>query len=200
MTYEARAHGCHPGIDYRADRPFIAWTRPQLLRGIEQWLRLNPPRLELATLALEELVSRGQNRAEAAWMLFAHAGLRPIPWLVRARQAVRSEFPRSATLMGRGRVYVILRDGYTEQNGVYGAYVGVTAKPVEKRFLEHRTGIRAARGLQEHGIELLYSLFDWINPIPGGRDARSRFETRLHVTLEAVIAKVTGDVCQEMAV
>ena len=63
---------------------------------------------------------------------------------------------------------MILRDGYSEMNGFYGAYVGVTRHSVENHFLQHRTGIRAAQGLPAHGIELLYSLFSWANPIPGG--------------------------------
>jgi hypothetical protein len=70
MPYEPVAHGKLDGLDYRAPRPFMNWQRPDLLEKIEEWIALNPPRLELATLAYEELKSRGENRARAALQLF----------------------------------------------------------------------------------------------------------------------------------
>ena len=91
---------------------------------------------------------------------------------------------------------MILRSGYTEMNGFYGAYVGVTSHRVEERFRQHLTGIRAASGLQNHGIELLYSLFSWANPVPGGKDIRRIHETNLHDLLERrSVPRVTGDRC-----
>ena len=119
---------------------------------------MNPPRLELATLAYEELASRGENRARAAQRLFP-GHLPPIPWLTAARQEVLAELDPSTTPRANGRLYVILRSGYSEMSGYYGAYVGVTSHRVEERFRQHLTGIRAASGLEKHGIELLYSLF-----------------------------------------
>ena len=199
MSYIALAHGPLKGLDYRANRPFKDWRRPEMLERIEEWLGLDPPRLELATLALDELNIRGLNRAHAALPLFVEAGIPPIGWLPAARRNVLEQLRPPATRRGRGRLYVILRDGYTESNGHYGAYVGVTGKRVEDRFVEHRRGIRAGRGLKHHGIELLYSLFAWANPIPGGSLVRREYETRLHRLLEAAIPNVSGDVITQNA-
>ena len=165
MPYEPVAHGKLEGLDYQATRPFFNWRRPDLLEKIQEWVALNPPRLELATLAYEEVKNRGENRAKPALRLFPKH-LPPIPWLAAARQDVLAELEPSTTPRANGRLYVILRSGYTEMNGFYGAYVGVTSHRVEERFRQHLTGIRAASGLQNHGIELLYSLFSWANPVP----------------------------------
>ena len=70
MPYEPVAHGKLEGLDYRAPRPFMNWRRPDLLEKIQEWVALNPPRLELATLAYEELKNRGENRAKSALRLF----------------------------------------------------------------------------------------------------------------------------------
>ena len=143
---------------------------------------MNPPRLELATLAYEELKKRGQNRAKPALGLFP-AHLPPIPWLVAARQDVLAELAPSTTSRANGKLYVILRSGYAEVNGFYGAYVGVTSHRVEERFLGSIcSGIQAAGGLQKHGIELLYSLFSWADPVPGGRDIRGAYVQRQSYT------------------
>ncbi|MET1085199.1 MAG: hypothetical protein ABWY12_19500 [Burkholderiales bacterium] len=61
MPYQPVAHGKLEGLNYRAPRPFISWRRPDLLKKIQEWVALNPPRLELATLAYEELGYRGEN-------------------------------------------------------------------------------------------------------------------------------------------
>lgn len=193
MPYDAVAHGRFDEIDYRAAFPFISWRRSDLLEKLTKWLSMNPPRLELATLAYDELLRRGENRARAARRLFPDY-LPPIPWLGAAREQVVANFCTSNTPRGRGRVYVILRGGYSARSGCYGAYVGVTCRSVERRLIQHRTGIRSARGLEEHGIELLYSLFPGINPIPGGASERRIAETCLHRLLATKIPKVTGDI------
>ena len=193
MPYEPVAHGKLEGLNYRAPRPFINWRRPDLLEKIQEWVALNPPRLELATLAYEELKNRSESRAKAALRLFPKH-LPPIPWLAAARQDVLAELEPSTTPRANGRLYVILRSGYAEMNGFYGAYVGVTRHRVEERFRQHLTGIRAASGLQKHGIELLYSLFSWANPVPGGKDIRRIHETKLHELLaKRAVSKVSGD-------
>lgn len=194
MAYAPIAHGPLHGLDYHAARPFMSWQRPHLLVGIEEWLSLDPPRLELATLAMDELTARGISKAIRAHRLFQQAGIEPIPWLAKARAKVLCDLPVSTTPRGKGRIYVMLRGGYTAQSDHYGAYVGVTSKRVEDRLIEHRTGIRSGSGLKEHGIELLYSLFDWANPIPGGNIIRREHETRLHKILAEIVPRVSGDI------
>lgn len=186
-----------PGIDYLHPQPFRDWKSPILTAAIGGWLQQNPPHLELATLALHELEARGDDLN--AGMKFAKADLHPIPWLVTARDAVRTVFP--ATLIDdqmsgqrRANVYVMLRGGYTDQNQWYGCYVGSTKKSPTARCLEHRKGVRAGRGLPRYGIEPLWSLFDFLNPVPTAKAARMEWETRLHEALAPIVPKVTGDV------
>ncbi|MEM7301700.1 MAG: hypothetical protein AAF468_11510 [Pseudomonadota bacterium] len=196
-TYAPKCHGRFPGIGLGKDRPFEVWQTTHLDTLVRGWLGQNPPCLELATFALAELKDR---RAElASEMAFADQDLEPIPWLIEARNHVRGKFLEEADVIStdkrrRGSVYVILRGGYTSENGWYGAYVGSTIKPVEKRFLEHRKGVRSARGLPKYGIEPLYSLFGFVNPLPSSKDRLREWETRLHEALAPIVPKVTGDV------
>ncbi len=186
-----------PGLNYAHPRPFRNWTDKQLTAATGGWLSGDPPSLELSTLALDELRSRGTD-LEAS-MKFADAGCEPVPWLAEAGERVRAVFtPEVLDTQKTGRlganVYVVLRWGYTAENGVYGAYVGSTGKSPAIRCAEHRKGIRSARGLPKYGIEPLWSLFDFINPVPKARAGREEWETRLHEALAPVIPKVTGDV------
>lgn len=197
--YHAVYFGPYPGLDYRAARPFERWQAPHLIRSMKEWLTQNPPRLELATLALEELRLR-DSKVLNAEMVFADCELAPIDWLNPARQAVAQAFPKSwdgwaQVRRSGGSVYVILRDGYSQENGVYGAYVGSTKLTLEKRFMEHRQSSRAGRGLQAHGIEPLFSLcMPFLRKAPLARASLLDWETRLHHALAEVIPKVGGDV------
>ncbi|MBD8878488.1 hypothetical protein [Roseibium polysiphoniae] len=201
MEHRRHAPDCNPpldGLDYSSPRPFSMWKSGHLDTLIGGWLQLQPPCLELATLALEELTIRREDLQ--ARMKFANADLEPIVWLADARRSVRDVLlpdiqetaPKSSA---RGKVYVILRGGYTETNLWYGAYVGSTTRPIGKRFAEHRAGgPRSARGLPTHGIEPLYSLFAPLNPVASSRGKLREWETRLHECLAPIVPKVTGDV------
>ena len=166
---------------------------------MQAWLVQNPPRLELATLGLEELKVRREATLIKAEMAFAENRLSPIDWLNPARKAVAQAFPKSwegwaaAKRLG-GTVYVILRDGYSAQNGFYGAYVGSTKQTLERRFMEHRQSSRAGRGLPAHGIEPLFSLSLPLRKAPLARAALLAWETRLNHALAEVVPKVSGDV------
>ncbi len=186
-----------PGINFAHPKPLRNWPDRPLAAAIGGWLSCDPPLLELATLALEELRLRGADLN--AGMKFVEADLEPIPWLSEARNAVRQTFTDevlSTQKEGKlgANVYVMLRGGYTADNGWYGAYVGSTGKKPGRRCVEHRKGIRSARGLPKYGIEPLWSLFDFINPVPKARAGREEWETRLHEALAPVVPKVTGDV------
>ncbi|EFL89883.1 hypothetical protein [Ahrensia sp. R2A130] len=197
--YAVGKYAKFPGLAYSHPKPFRNWSDTQMTAAIGGWLSQNPPGLELATLALNELRSRRTDMA--ASMKFAEHDLEPIIWLEEAGAKVRETFPRDlldAHMEGQGakgaNIYVMLRGGYSSENGIYGAYVGSTGKPVPRRLTEHRKGIKSARGLPRHGIEPLWSLFDFINPVPKKRAAREEWETRLHEALAPVVPKVTGDV------
>lgn len=198
QPYHAVYAGPYPGFDYKAARPFERWQAPHLLRSMKDWLHQNPPRLELATLALEELRRRGKPGLQAE-MLFADRGLLPISWLAEARQAVATAFPKTWDGWDKvkrrgGTVYAILRDGYTEQNAVYGVYVGSTKRSLDVRFMEHRQSSKSGRGLQAHGIEPLFSLCLPLRQAPLAKTSLRDWETRLHKALETVVPRVSGDV------
>ena len=186
-------------VDLALPRPFERWHVAPMEAAIGGWLSESPPRLELATLALVEIERRG-NESLRARMRFARYGLEPIPWLPAAHAKVRETFtPAVLASQKTGRlgahVYVVLRGGYTASSGFYGAYVGSTGRTVAARIAEHRRGgRRAARGLPRHGIEPLWSLFDFINPVPRTKAGREEWETRLHEALAPVVPRVTGDV------
>ncbi len=196
-TYKVGNFAKLPGLDYAHPAPFRNWKDAVLTAAIGGWVRQDPPALELATLALNELRSRGTDLNAA--VKFAGAGLEPIGWLADAGNAVRATFSEDVlTIQKEGHlganVYVVLRGGYLAPNGWYGAYVGSTGKTPARRCVEHRKGIRAGRGLPRYGIEPLWSLFDFINPVPKARQGREEWETRLHEALAPIIPKVTGDV------
>ena len=92
-------------------------------------------------------------------------------------------------------IYTILRDGYTNQNQRYGVYVGQTSKTIQERFIEHKSGTKSGKGLEKYGIQLMRSL--WLN---GKVRASKRlyYETKVHVTLEEVIPKVSGDINEDL--
>ena len=186
-----------PGFNYAHPRPFRNWTDLQMTAAIGGWLSNNPPSLELATLAYDEL--RRRRTDLEAGMKFAEKGFEPIAWLTEAGHQVRTVFSKDVLenqMEGKlgANVYVMLRHGYLAENGWYGAYVGSTGKTPAQRCAEHRKGIRSARGLPKYGIEPLWSLFDFINPVPKSRKGREEWETRLHEALAPIVPKVTGDV------
>ena len=198
-VYAAEPFGRLAGLDYGAARPFSKWRQSHLETSIRGWLAFDPPGLELATMAYDELFLRRQELNSG--LAFAGADLVPVPWLAEARAAVRAlaetkrkEEAGEKAGRGKGNVYAILRGGYSADNQWYGVYVGSTAKSIEARYKEHRSGRRSARGLPRYGIEPLYSLCDPLNPIFGGKQKRLEWETRLHEALAPVVPKVTGDV------
>ncbi|MFC1560557.1 hypothetical protein ACFL3W_01280 [Pseudomonadota bacterium] len=117
----------------------------------------------------------------------------PIPWLSEVRAVLGVlDPPRPANY--KASTYVILRDGYTDMNGFYGAYVGVTAKTPDERLNEHLTPghPRAANGLPAHGKCLLRTLMHPFVKVPAR--LRLQYETSLHLALSLAVPKVTGDI------
>jgi hypothetical protein len=196
-TFSPVCHGQLEGLDYRSPRPMSAWRNDKLVESVKDWLSLDPPRLELATLALDELQKRPRQKNKALKEViaaFSSTGIKPISWLAEARDVARKTLRRSPGSKYRGHVYAILRWGYVK-GSPYGVYVGETRKSVENRYIEHRRGINSGKGLPKHGIEPLYSLFVWANPFPGA-DQR-RLEAKLHCALEDVVVNVTGNTYPE---
>ena len=150
--------------------------------------------IERISYAANEIQRRRNSRAlEQLNQQIVRRGLIVYPWLTRARETLSLLNPIPSKEY-RASVYVIARSGYVEDNGVYGVYVGQTSKTPEERCEEHLTPghPRAARGLPEHGIGLVYSLMHpWIT-VPAGE--KLKYETALSAALQLAIPKVTGDI------
>jgi len=148
---------------------------------------------ELMSYAWCEIVRRGRDgKILIAERICDDRDLVPIPWLTKARNDLSYLDPPPKRSF-KQHVYVILRGGYTANNG-YGLYVGVTAKTPKQRFKEHTEPghPRAARGLPEHGICLLNTLMHPYIKVPASQ--KLRYETATHLALSLSGAKITGDI------
>ena len=150
--------------------------------------------LEIATLIYEELKSRKSSNSKKLLseikLKFSHANHKPIKWLKDARLAVKTIKKVETDPKYTHSIYIILRDGYSNQNQKYGVYVGQTSKSPDERFIQHKSGIKSARGLKKYGIQLLRSiwLYEKVN-----YTKKLCYETKVHLTLKEVIPKVSGD-------
>lgn len=193
----------HDAIDnwsLNTDRPFSNLSTKEIVQGAIEGLDLTRPDLEVATIALSELEHRTLNAALNGMLeiqdILTARGHQTIRWLLQARKSLNIlTFDDKPNENYTNSLYVILRDGYTEQNGRYGIYVGQTANTPEHRFKEHMAGINAGNGLQKNGIQLMRSLMWPWQKVPGAK--RFYYESALHKALEIgniAELKVTGDV------
>ena len=163
---------------------------PELFNAIE---KAPVDDIERISYAANEIQRRGNPGAlDRLDRLIERRGLIVYPWLTRVRETLSLLNPIPSKEY-RASVYVIARSGYVEDNGVYGVYVGQTSKTPEERCQEHLTPghPRAARGLPEHGIGLVYSLMHPSIKVPAGD--KLKYETSLNFALRLAIPKVTGD-------
>ena len=193
----------HDAIDnwsLNTDRPFSNLSTKEIVQGAIHGLDLTRPDLEVATIALSELEHRTLNAALNGILeiqdSLAAGRHQTIRWLLQARRNLNIlTFDDKPNENYTNSLYVILRDGYTEQNGRYGVYVGQTTKTPEDRFEEHMAGINAGNGLQKNGIQLMRSLMWPWQKVPGAM--RLYYESALHRALEIGNTsgpKVSGDV------
>jgi predicted GIY-YIG superfamily endonuclease len=62
-------------------------------------------------------------------------------------------------------VYVVyLKDPKGDGRAAY--YVGMTGLTPEQRFLNHKTGVKAARIVRQYGVRLVPKLYAHLNPMP----------------------------------
>ena len=59
-----------------------------------------------------------------------------------------------AAAKGRSNIYLVLLD-FSDRDGSYGAYVGMSKYSPAQRFDQHKAGIRAAGSVLKRGIEVL---------------------------------------------
>ncbi len=188
MSWEALHEVVKNWSDLSVERPFIQQQAPFLLDGVKEGVSKQLPDLELATLAIFELEHRESSKAIKSASkireMLSEKGHQPISWLMHARRNLQFlKFEHKAKQSYTTSLYVILRDGFSENNGRYGIYVGETTKPVEERFYQHINGIKAGKGLPKYGIQLLYSLMWPWHKVPRQSKMNRFYETALHKAL-----------------
>ena len=174
--------------DLKVERPFIQQQAPFLVDAAEEGLKRKYPDLELATLAILELEHRESPRAiksaSKIRAMLREKGHQPISWLISARRNLQFlKFEHKPKNSYTTSLYVILRDGFSENNGRYGIYVGETTKAVEERFEQHMSGIKAGKGLPKYGIQLLHSLMWPWQKVPRKDNMNLFYESALHKAL-----------------
>ena len=189
MSYELLSEAVKAWTNIRKQRPFKSLSTNPIIVGTLEGLSNALPDLEIATIGLDELNRRrkpnSKNGIKVIESKLLEIGHSTIPWLFKVRhnlQHLQKEHPPKKTY--QTTLYVILRDGYTEQNGRYGLYIGETSKTAEERFKEHKEGIRSARGLEEHGIQLLHSLMWPWQKVPRGKHYNLYYESALHFAMK----------------
>ena len=189
MTYELLSEAVKAWTNIREQRPFKSLSTNPIIVGTLEGLSNALPDLEIATIGLDELNKRrkpnSKNGIKVIESKLLEIGHSSIPWLFKVRhnlQHLQKEHPPKKAY--QTTLYVILRDGYTEQNGRYGLYIGETSKTAEERFKEHKEGIRSARGLEEHGIQLLHSLMWPWQRVPRGNHYNLYYESALHFAMK----------------
>lgn len=111
---------------------------------------------------------------------------RYIDWLSTAYDAA-SHF--KSTRRGRTNVYLVLLD-YTDVNGSYGVYVGMTRYSPAERFDQHKQGLRAAGSVLKRGIEVITGPVLHLQNI--ARSEAERIEGELADALKAAGLRVEG--------
>jgi len=77
--------------------------------------------------------------------------MRYVEWLPAAYEIALG---LKASAKGRSNIYLVLLD-FTDRDGSYGAYVGMSKYSPAQRFDQHKAGIRAAGSVLKRGIEVL---------------------------------------------
>jgi hypothetical protein len=77
--------------------------------------------------------------------------MRYIDWLPAAYE---TSLKFQASAKGRSNIYLVLLD-FTDRDGSFGVYVGMSKYSPAQRFDQHKAGIRAAGSVLKRGIEVL---------------------------------------------
>ncbi|MGO9934013.1 MAG: hypothetical protein ACLPV8_19675 [Steroidobacteraceae bacterium] len=112
--------------------------------------------------------------------------MRYIDWLPAAYEAAL-RFRSSAK--GRSNIYLVLLD-FSDLNGSYGVYVGMSKYSPAQRFDQHKAGIRAAGSVLKRGLEVLTGPTLHLQYIK--RAEAARIEAQLAEELAAAGLRVKG--------
>jgi hypothetical protein len=112
--------------------------------------------------------------------------MRYIDWLPVAYET-SLRFQSSAK--GRSNIYLVLLD-FSDRDGAYGVYVGMSKYSPAQRFDQHKAGIRAAGSVLKRGIEVLTGPTMHLQYIK--RSEAARIEAELAEALAAAGLRVKG--------
>ena len=112
--------------------------------------------------------------------------MRYIEWLP-ALYDTSLKFKSSAK--GRSNIYLVLLD-FSDRDGSYGVYVGMSKYSPAQRFDQHKAGIRAAGSVLKRGIEVLTGPTMHLQYIK--RSEAARIEAELAEALAAAGLRVKG--------
>lgn len=71
-----------------------------------------------------------------------------------------------------GRLRAVRAANPDRRRGIPCVYVGMTGLPPEKRFANHKRGLKAAALVQRYGVRLMPELYAHLNPMPYAAAAR----------------------------
>ncbi len=117
---------------------------------------------ELSTLLINEAEYRNDRLKRKIKGLIIEENFKPIPWLIKARDCIRTESNDFKSKSATSSNYFVL----LIKNGEYECYVGQTATSnllnwasrQEARIAQHFCNIRASRDVKNYGYEPLWSL------------------------------------------
>ena len=112
--------------------------------------------------------------------------MRYIDWLPAAYET-SLKFKSSAK--GRSNIYLVLL-GFSDRDGSYGVYVGMSKYSPAQRFDQHKAGIRAAGSVLKRGIEVLTGPTMHLQYIK--RSEAARIEAELAEALASAGLRVKG--------
>ena len=161
-------------IELRKPKPFAKYTQAELASTAEQILAKLPRSAEKAQFdSLMEPLSylwsmlSKPERTKLNKAMNAHAtGLQAIRWLPKVKALIEKQSFKK-TKGGSGHVYFILLDQtrFVTTNTKCGIYIGQSKYVPQKRFEQHKTGIRASGEVHRNGRCVLQSLSYIFAPI-----------------------------------
>ena len=183
------------GINLRSERPFSGFGNEQILDSLRCSLRRDWTAFELSTLLMNEAEYRNDRLKRKINDLITEENFKPIPWLIKARDCIRSESTEFMTGGATSSNYFVL----LIRDGEYECYVGQTATTnflnmhsrQEARIVQHFCGIRSSPHVKNYGHEPLWSLNCFTEKVRYAR--RIEAETKYNLSLANLKIGVRGD-------